>query len=206
MWKKYPKIFRNTEKVFDNEVIIEEKVDGANVGIHWKGHKFKLQGRRGWIESKTHPQYRHFERWAWKNLDKIKKIPRGWIVYGEYMFAKHNIPYNLLPDWFICFDIWTGQKFLPNRKKRKFCKDVGFEIVPVLFSGITTLEKSKKLIGTSNFGSEQMEGFIVKSLRNDIQMFKYTTHKFQKELEDSKHWMRKPLISNKLGVNNETNF
>ncbi|MDX1373068.1 MAG: RNA ligase family protein, partial [Nitrososphaeraceae archaeon] len=115
MFKKYEKTFRIPIPQFDvpgkfflkkeeikhllsGPVIIEEKMDGANVGIIRHESGFNLQKRGSLVGQSEHPQFQMFRAWAnSRKYNNIMDLPVGFILYGELLYAVHSIWYNRLP-------------------------------------------------------------------------------------------------------------
>jgi len=103
---------------------VQEKVDGANMGVSWtsgpvvrnRSHILK----KGYIEKETPAKLQFRPAWNWihdhgKEIRDISNECMSPItIYGEWMIAKHSIEYNRLPDWFIAYDIYSVEddKFL----------------------------------------------------------------------------------------------
>src|SRR5438067_3589246 len=55
----------STRFISDDSLIVEEKLDGTNVGIHFTGDcEMVLQCRGHFITEGMHPQYDLFKQWA----------------------------------------------------------------------------------------------------------------------------------------------
>lgn len=102
---------------FPLECFVQEKVDGANMGISWKDGPI-LRNRshilkKGYIEKNTPAKLQFRPAWNWlhKHEEEIKMISdlcySPITIYGEWMFAKHSIYYDKLPDLFLAYDIWS---------------------------------------------------------------------------------------------------
>ena len=46
----------------------------------------------------------------------------GLILYGEWCYAKHTVPYDALPDWFLGFDIFevASHRFWPADRRNEW--------------------------------------------------------------------------------------
>ncbi|THW72892.1 hypothetical protein D6D19_06131 [Aureobasidium pullulans] len=94
---------------------IEEKVDGANLGISLDSSgNFKVQNRSHYVNSKSHAQFKKLDRWLedhYEGLITVLQVdePGKWILYGEWLFAKHSIHYTSLPDMFLAFDLFDTE-------------------------------------------------------------------------------------------------
>lgn len=192
------KILSKTEQkdLITGRITIEEKIDGANVGViaSKKGDQFRLQKRGSLVEFSEHPQFQRFKAWTMERYNDLMKLPYPYVLYGEFMWATHHIFYDSLPDWFICFDIWNGKKFLKRSEVEEICCDLGIEVVPLLFEGYVDniLDIESYLRGPSAFSSEHdREGIVVKNNRKQMKG-KLVVPEFVKEInEDGIHWMTK---------------
>lgn len=98
-------------------IVVEEKVDGANLGISLDSSgAFKVQNRSHYVNSKSHAQFKKLDKWLDDHyeglstvLDSAKSQPGRWILYGEWLFAKHSIHYTTLPDLFLAFDLFDTE-------------------------------------------------------------------------------------------------
>jgi len=182
------------------EVDIEEKIDGANVGIirHKKG--FSLQKRGSLVGQSEHEQFQYFYSWAYHhNYDKLMRIPMNYLLYAELCYAVHTIFYNKLPDYVLVFDVMytkTGG-WMTSRDRREFCKDYGFATVPLIARGYFNLTDLHKLIPKESAFGDMAEGIVVKRYRSgEYLRGKIVKPEFIKEIEESDHWMFKQVRRN----------
>jgi hypothetical protein len=61
-----------------------------------------------------------------------------YVMYGEWLYAKHSLYYDALPHWFCEFDIWdrSAQQFLDTPQRHALLDGVPVVSVPVLYAGI----------------------------------------------------------------------
>ena len=78
------------------------------------------------------------------------------VLYGEWLYAKHTIFYDQLPHYFLEFDILdtqTGQ-FLSTERRRQLLAGLPIASVPVLWSGVAeSLDHLLALVGPSLYKS-----------------------------------------------------
>ncbi|KAI8817820.1 uncharacterized protein EV422DRAFT_540078 [Fimicolochytrium jonesii] len=96
-------------------ITIEEKIDGANLGITLGPRSTLLaQNRSHYVNRKSHPQFETINHWLHQHSRRLRRVlgdvPGAYVLYGEWMVAKHSIFYDRLPDKFIAFDILDVQK------------------------------------------------------------------------------------------------
>ena len=140
-------------------VVIEEKLDGANAGI-----SFDAEGRL-WLQSRGHfltggPREKHFDlfkRWAATHASALQTVlGHRFVLYGEWLYAKHTIFYDRLPHYFLEFDILdtvTGA-FLGTVERHALLSGLPVASVPVLRAGpCRDLADLTSLIGPSLYKS-----------------------------------------------------
>ncbi|KAJ3162136.1 hypothetical protein HDU86_005834 [Geranomyces michiganensis] len=103
-------------------VVVEEKIDGANMGISIDATTmhFKVQNRSHYINGKSHEQFKKLDKWLQDRSSDMYRVllgpddhqqhpPGRYVLYGEWMFAKHSILYSRLPDRFVAFDLYDTE-------------------------------------------------------------------------------------------------
>lgn len=161
-------------------LVIEEKIDGANSGISFlENGELLIQSRGHFLTGGT--RERHFnllKTWAMIHKDDFQKIlGKRYIMYGEWMYAKHTVYYDLLPHYFIEFDIYDKQNqiFLSTEARQEILKENEFiHSVKVLYKGkISNLEQLKNLIGKSYFISNNIKKCLKKECeKNNLDFLK----------------------------------
>src|SRR5262249_18724465 len=99
--------------VLDNRpLVIEEKMDGANCGISFRSDgQLQLQSRGHYLMGgPREQQFALLKSWANRYRHELWSILRDtYIMYGEWVYAKHTIFYTDLPHYFLEFDIYDTQ-------------------------------------------------------------------------------------------------
>lgn len=121
-------------------VAMEEKVDGANLGISIDAEtlQFKVQNRSHFINSKTHRQFANLDSWLSEHSEGLFKVmgsdPCRYVIFGEWLYATHSIAYTRLPDYFLAFDVYDRKvgKFLSWRERNKCLEGTGIRPVRLI--------------------------------------------------------------------------
>ncbi len=150
------------EQIEGKYVILEEKMDGANCGISFSKEGELLLQSRGHFLTGGHRE-RHFnllKTWANRYLDQLLKLLGSrYIMYGEWMYAKHTIYYDKLQHYFMEFDIYDKENnvFLSTKQRQQLLKLYPFiRSVKVLYEGIIeNPDTITSLIGPSAFISDK---------------------------------------------------
>ena len=109
-------------KIKGKYLVIEEKIDGANSAISFDDEGNLLLQSRGHYLTGGYRE-RHFnllKQWASIHQEKLYQIlTNRYIMYGEWLYAKHTVYYDCLPHYFLEFDIYDKEKqvFLSTKKR-----------------------------------------------------------------------------------------
>jgi RNA ligase len=143
-----------------SRLVVEEKLDGGNAGISFDADgRMYLQSRGHFLEGGG--RERHFDlfkTWAsrWRRELWGTLGPR-YVLYGEWLYAKHTIFYDALPHYFLEFDILDLEtdRFLATVERRRLLAGLPVRSVPVLHEGpIADPAALKALLGPSAFKTQ----------------------------------------------------
>ena len=203
--------------VADPTLIVEEKLDGTNVGIHFTAAgRVVLQCRGHEITAGMHPQYDLFKQWATATRPTLEALlADGRILYGEWLYAKHSVQYRGLPHYFFEFDIYDKRRaaFLDLRTRLTLLDGTGIHTVPVLHRGSCTEAELWGLIGKSAFDSTfdnpltgapdaLMEGLYLRTEAGGVVTgrAKLVRPEFVERVKLSEHWQHQPMVPNQLAA------
>ena len=115
-------------------VALEEKVDGANLGISMGADwQLQVQNRSHFVNSKTHSQFSCLDSWLEDNSAALYEVLESdkLVLFGEWLYAKHSIHYTRLPGYFMAFDLYDKKeaKFFSWRERNRRLNDSGIPIV-----------------------------------------------------------------------------
>ena len=140
-------------------VVIEEKIDGANAAL-----SFDAEGEL-WLQSRGHflsggGRERHFalfKTWAHTHRLALREaLGARYVLYGEWVHAKHTIYYDALPHLFLEFDLLDKQTgaFLSTPERARVLAGAPVVSVPVLHEGAApSLRGLEQLIAPSRYKS-----------------------------------------------------
>ena len=123
-------------------------------------------------------------------------------MYGEWLYARHTIPYDQLPHFFLEFDILDREDgiFLNTERRRAFLAGSPIVSVPVLAEGVVAPLESH-LSKSYCSSSEPMEGLYIKHEADGkvIGRYKFVRASFLQMVEDSgEHWKDRPIEPNSI--------
>ena len=206
-WPKTPRLFR--------DIFITEKIDGTNVGIHFATDgKMALQCRGHLITEGMHPQYDLFKQWAAVKHDALHAVlGERFILFGEWLYAKHSVHYRALPHYFFEFDIYdkVDEVFLSLDRRLGMLDGTGVQTVPVVHTGAATRDELLALVGPSAFDStfdnpltgrpdDLMEGLYLRTERDGVVTgrAKIVRPEFVERVKLSEHWQHTAMVPNTL--------
>jgi hypothetical protein len=201
--------------IADHSLIVEEKIDGTNVGLHFNdAGELVLQCRGHLVTEGMHPQYDLFKQWAAVKREVLEsRLQNRFILFGEWVYARHSVHYRALSHYFFEFDIYDKESatFLGLDRRLELLADTNLETVPVLHQGAITRKELAGLIGASKFDSyfenpitsrsdNLMEGLYLRT-EKDGQVTgraKVVRPEFVERIKQSTHWQQQTLVPNLL--------
>ena len=203
--------------IADESLIVEEKIDGTNVGIHFSDDgEMILQCRGHLITERMHPQYDLFKQWATVKRSMLEeRLERRFILFGEWVYARHSIFYRQLTHYFFEFDVYDKQAevFLDLEQRAAMLKDTGVETVPVVRSGAVARSDLGDSIGPSCFGSQfenpetkhtdnLMEGLYLRTESDGVVTgrAKFVRPEVVEKIKQSTHWRHQAMVPNELAA------
>jgi hypothetical protein len=139
-------------------LVVEEKMDGANSAISFTPDgRLLLQSRGHYLTGG--PRERQFDllkQWASRYAGPLwETLGDRFILYGEWLYARHTIYYTDLPHYFLEFDALdtTSGDFLSTPARRELLRRAPFvRSVRVLHEGaVASAEALAALVGPSAF-------------------------------------------------------
>lgn len=144
----------------DTFVVVEEKVDGANAAVSFdpddgvlvlqsRGHVLQGGPREG--------QFDLFKTWARTLEGDLRAVlGRRYVLYGEWLYAKHTVFYDLLPHYFLEFDVLDREagRFLSTAARKALLEGLAVTSVPVVLETTGPSRKTlEALVQPSRFKS-----------------------------------------------------
>jgi len=164
--------------IFNNpNVIVQEKIDGANVGMMFYENHPVIRNRtsilsKGHSKAKTPAkvQFNTIFNWFYDHQDKFERLNTKYSgifgVYGEWCVALHGVVYNKLPSYFVAYDVFdvTLGKFVEPNFAEEMLVESGFSYIKNVTKGPLDLEKLVECLDLpSEYSStEKLEGVYIK--------------------------------------------
>jgi ATP-dependent RNA circularization protein (DNA/RNA ligase family) len=177
------------------EVAVEEKVDGANVGLSVDEQgNLQAQNRGSYLAREaSHPQFKPLFRWLEVRRDSlVDTLFPDLILFGEWCYAVHSVRYTKLPDWFLAFDVYDRARaeFWSAARRDELVNRLGLNLVPRLAKGCFDVREVQRLLGQSRLGDGPAEGLYVRRDEGDhlLGRAKLVRPEFVQSIEV--HWSR----------------
>jgi hypothetical protein len=120
-------------------VIVEEKLDGANSAVSFEDGELRLQSRGHYLTGgEREKHFDLFKQWAQTHAPRFReRLGERFVMYGEWLYAKHTVYYDALPHWFLEFDVLDREKdiFLSTKKRRALLDGLPIASVPIVWEG-----------------------------------------------------------------------
>jgi ATP-dependent RNA circularization protein (DNA/RNA ligase family) len=164
------KVFSPSEAhaLLASDVIVEEKVDGANIGLSLSTDGTLLAQNRGQYLTGTHTgQFARLPAWLSLHSNNLLTVLLpNLILFGEWCAARHSLEYDALPDWFLLFDVYdrNAGRFWNSAKRNALAEKAGLATVREILRGHTSLSELKQVIAniSSQFRNGPLEGVVVR--------------------------------------------
>ncbi|MBW7876125.1 MAG: RNA ligase family protein [Candidatus Cloacimonetes bacterium] len=189
-----------------NELTVEEKVDGANLGISFDtSGNVLLQNRGAYLQLPGHGQWKKLTEWLELHTAVLwEHLTDQYILFGEWCYATHSIFYDNLPDWFLAFDIYNKEagRFLASVPRNQLLDKMQICKVPCLAQGKFTYSEIQSLFMQSKFGNQPAEGLYLRVDGNAWleQRAKLVRPTFIQRIDQ--HWSQAAIRPNRICVRN----
>jgi ATP-dependent RNA circularization protein (DNA/RNA ligase family) len=185
--------------------VIEEKLDGTNLGISTDDvGALRFQTRGNFVAPPFRGQFEVLRLWMSRHeLALHALIHPGLVLFGEWCYARHSVMYDRLRDWFYLFDIYSivGDTFWSTPRRNTFAQEAGLEVVPEIAQGRFSLSKLAKFATEQSLlGPELREGIYVR-VENDQSLTaraKLINPTFTGAIQT--HWSKQKLRKNRLAI------
>lgn len=160
-------------------IVVEEKLDGANSGISFDGDgRLFLQSRGHFLDGGARErQFGLLKTWASAHQQMLwELLGNKYVLYGEWLYAKHTIFYDALPHYFFEFDVLDIQsgEFLATEQRDIMLRGAPLVSVPVLWRGeAKSLPHLQSLVSQSLYKSDAWRDRLHESCQENKQKLEW---------------------------------
>ena len=191
------------DELLARDLLVEEKVDGANVGLSVDEEETLWAQNRGsfLLPESSHPQFKPLFRWLDLRRDLlIDALYPDLMLFGEWCYAVHSLRYTRLPDWFLAFDVYdrTHQAFWSAARRDEWVGQLDLALVPRLARGRFDLPGLVDLLDHSRLRKGPPEGLYLRWDEGDWskKRAKLVRPEFTQAIAE--HWSRHALQTNQI--------
>ena len=190
------------------DVVVEEKLDGANLGFSLSPDgELRAQNRGQYLHAPHAGQFARLPDWLAMHGDKLRaeltqSTQSSLMLFGEWCAARHSLEYDHLPDWFLVFDVFDRKqgRFWSASRRNALAATLGLVTVPQLLQGKCTLQQLKDLLSCqhSQFRQGTLEGVVIRRESADWceSRAKLVRPDFTQTIAE--HWSRRRIEWNRL--------
>ena len=199
---------KETQALLAADVLVEEKMDGANLGFSLvPDGTVRAQNRGQYLAHPHAGQFARLPDWLAVHGDAVHSAlalhaDAGLMLFGEWCAARHSLDYSALPDWFLLFDVYERQsgRFWSSTRRNALAAQCGLVTVPTLFCGRKTLADLKAMLDAapSRYRAGPLEGVVIRqeSAQWCDARAKLVRADFTQTITE--HWSRRRLEWNQL--------
>ena len=182
----------------DEDIIVEEKVDGENLGLSLVDGRLVAQSRGSYVELGG-ASFRGLAAWLHPRASRIaRELGQDLVLFGEWCAVRHSVPYDALPDWLLLFDVYDRriQTFWQLDERDLLAEALQLARVPRLATGRFDIAELRKLLGPSRVGDTPMEGLVVRHTERPQDRAKLVRPEFLQAIDE--HWRSRLVELNQI--------
>lgn len=151
-----------------DDVVVEEKLDGANIGLSLAPDgRLRAQNRGQYLDEPHAGQFARLPAWLAQHGEALRAVLKpSLILFGEWCAARHSLDYAALPDWFLLFDVYDRSegRFWSTPRRNVLAREAGLITVPQVLHGKTTATALKQLVAAtpSRYRQGALEGVVIR--------------------------------------------
>ena len=187
-------------------VLVEEKLDGANLGVSLdEAGDFRFQNRGQYLHRPYQGQFARLDAWLETKAEPLfDALNPNLLVFGEWCAARHSLNYSTLPDWWLVFDVYdrTIGHFWSACRRDAWAAENRLVTVTNLEAGRFALRELIDMVGSrqSRYREGPLEGIVVRpdgGSWSDVRA-KLVRADFVQGI--GTHWRHRPMDWNQLAI------
>ena len=192
------------------EVVVDEKLDGANLGFSLSpAGELRVQNRGTYLTEPYAGQFARLPAWLATHGEAIADALLDFhdtplILFGEWCAARHSLSYARLPDWLLLFDVFDAGagRFWSSARRNALAQRLGLVTAPQVARGRFRLNDLIQGLDTwpSRFRDGPLEGVVIRRESADWceQRAKLVRADFTQSIGE--HWRGRQVEWNRLAT------
>jgi ATP-dependent RNA circularization protein (DNA/RNA ligase family) len=150
------------------DVVVEEKLDGANVGLSLAPDgSLRAQNRGQYLAEPHAGQFARLPAWLAQHGEGLRAVLKpNLILFGEWCAARHSLDYTALPDWFVLFDVYdrSAGRFWSSVRRDALASSADLVTAPQVLHGKSKVTALKQLVTkqSSRYRAGALEGVVIR--------------------------------------------
>lgn len=149
------------------EVVVEEKLDGANVVVWPDGPRLDCALRSGPGSADRARQLGPLRKWVAEHAVALRTLlGDDTALSAEWLLLTHSIAYDRLPAYLVALDLWSPARgFVSVDERNARSAAVGLPTPPELWRGrASSAADLEARLGPSAYGTDMAEGLVVRAV------------------------------------------
>ena len=194
------------EAFLEHPLVLEEKVDGANLGFSvGPDGAIRAQNRGQYLQRPFSGQFARLNGWlALHEAALIDALGESLMLFGEWVAAVHSLEYGSLRDYFLVFDVYdrSEMRFWTTVRRNAFASQLGLCAIHQVGVGHYRMSSLKRIIASaqSAYRDGECEGIYLRHEDQDwlVARTKLVHPVFVQNIGE--HWRSRSLHWNALDV------
>ena len=154
-------------------VVLEEKVDGANLGFSVDSTgAIRAQNRGQYLPRPFTGQFGRLNGWLLSHEEALfDALGESLMLFGEWVAAVHSMEYPGLPDYFLVFDVYdkNARCFWSTTRRNALACQLGLHVVHLMGKGHYRLNTLQQMLITnpSTYRTGGCEGIYLRHENDD---------------------------------------
>jgi len=186
------------------QVVVEEKLDGANLGFSVSPDGvLRAQNRGHYLDAPHAGQFARLGQWLAPREEALfDALGEHLVAFGEWCAARHSLAYAALPDWWLLFDVYDRRagRFWSTERRDRWAGGLGLITVPSLLPCRYSLQELRQLVinGRSAFRDGPLEGVVIRCEDDSWLQSRAKLVRADFTQQIAEHWRHRSLQWNRL--------
>lgn len=194
------------EALLSGPIVVEEKLDGANLGFSLGPNgSLRAQNRGSYLHQPFSGQFKKLPAWTLLHEQTFTEaLGDHLIAFGEWCAARHSLNYDRLPDWWLLFDVYdrSEKRFWSTRRRDEWAARTGVAVVHIIHQSQRNLGGLQNWIACqeSAYRTGAIEGVVVRKEDEDwlVGRGKLVNPQFTQAIDE--HWRRRTIEWNRIAT------